>query len=571
MNNETGQGAHKHVWNGALLMAAAMLVSKLLGVLQKIPLQNLAGDRVFGIYNAVYPLYQLLLVAATAGLPPAVAIVVARRLAAGDRLGVLQARRAALWLLGVSGAAGFVLLWLCAPLLASAIGDKHTIEAIRSVAFALWFVPALSALRGYSQGISDMSASAMSQVVEQFARVAVMTSLLAWGLSRAWEDSQMAAGAMAGSGAGALAAMALMAWRQRRSSAEGMAHSEVEDHAAYKQRRLSVEMKELSKLAVPMAFGAIVVPLAAVVDVFMVPRLLIGMGMPDAAAMAQFGMYSRGQTLVQLVAMISGAAASVMVPTLALSRGQGQWEETRRQAGLALRASWWIGAGAAMGIALLARPINVMLFADDHATGTFAWIGLTALAAAVSTVSAAVLQGCGRVKLPAVLLLGAAALKAALNAALVPAHGIAGAAAAGVIALTAAAIIAALAAHAALAASPIARAGAGGAAAAAAAAQRGSIMAACRLGFALACMAAALALTERATHALGAGLPPRAAAALQALTGVAVGACVFAAALLRSGGISAREWRALPGGEKLAARLTKLRLIPQPQSDAPRE
>ncbi|WP_317971885.1 polysaccharide biosynthesis protein, partial [Paenibacillus sp. CCS19] len=432
MNSVTGQEAHKQAWNGALLMAAAMLVSKLLGVLQKIPLQNLAGDRVFGIYNAVYPLYQLLLVAATAGLPPAVAIVVARRLADGDRAGALQARRAALWLLGASGAAGFALLWLGAPYIASVVGDANTSGAIRSVAFALWFVPALSALRGYSQGHNEMAASAASQVVEQFVRVAVMAALLAWGLSSAWEDSELAAGAMAGSGAGALAAMALMAWNKRRSrgSADGeqAATLSAECHAKWeqthrnKQRRLSVEMKELASIAFPMAFGAIVVPLAAVVDVFMVPRLLIGTGLHGAEAMAQFGLYSRGQTLVQLVAMISGAAASAMVPSLALARGE-RWQELRQQAGLGLRASWWIGTGAALGIALLARPINVMLFADDHATGTFAWIGLTALAAAVSTVSAAVLQGCGRVKLPALLLLGAAALKAALNAALVPAHG----------------------------------------------------------------------------------------------------------------------------------------------------
>ncbi|PWV95991.1 O-antigen/teichoic acid export membrane protein [Paenibacillus cellulosilyticus] len=562
MNSVTGQHAHKQVWNGALLMAAAMMVSKLLGVLQKIPLQNLAGDRVFGIYNAVYPLYQLLLVAATAGLPPAVAIVVARRLADGDQAGALHARRAALWLLGASGAVGFALLWFGAPLIASAIGDAKTSGAIRSVAVALWFVPALSALRGYSQGKNELSASALSQVVEQFIRVAVMAALLAWGLSNAWQDPQMAAGAMAGSGAGAVAAMALMAWRQRRERDAVGAVTEGSGQGR-KQRRLAVEMKELSKLAFPMAFGAIAVPMAAVVDVFMVPRLLISAGMQDAAAMAQFGMYGRGQTLVQLVAMISGAAASAMVPSLALAHGQRHWQEARSQAGMAMKAAWWIGTGAALGIALLARPINVMLFADDHATGTFALIGFTALAAAVSTVAAAVLQGCGRVKLPALLLLGAAALKAALNAALVPAHGIAGAAAAGAIALTAAAIVAALAARAALAASP-ARAGAGGTAAPGAAAQSGSALAAaCRLGFALACMAAALALTERATHALGAGLPPRAAAALQALTGVAVGACVFAAALLRSGGIGAREWRALPGGERIAARLVKLRLIPK--------
>ncbi|MBD2872662.1 hypothetical protein IDH41_29260, partial [Paenibacillus sp. IB182493] len=47
-----------------------------------------------------------------------------------------------------------------------------------------------------------------------------------------------------------------------------------------------------------------------------------------------------------------------------------------------------------------------------------------------------------------------------------------------------------------------------------------------------------------------------------ALTGVAVGACAFGAAALRGGAVSAREWRALPGGGVWAARLRRWRLIP---------
>ncbi|MWC30168.1 oligosaccharide flippase family protein [Paenibacillus sp. MMS18-CY102] len=602
--NRDEKGRSRKAWSGALLLAAAMVVSKLIGVLQKIPLQNLAGDRVFGIYNAVYPLYQLLLVAATAGLPPAVAIVVARRLADGDLAGAKHARHAALWLLGASGAAGFALLWLSAPWLAEAIGDEEARGAIRSVAVAFWFVPVLSALRGYAQGMNAMQASAASQVAEQALRVGVMAAMLAWGMSQAWGDAGIAAGAMAGSAAGAAGALLMLAWSQRRGrQPNGLAGQPVvvsgqrdgDEKARIGLLPLLEEMQSLGKLALPMALGAVVVPMVAVVDAFMVPRLLIGSGLSSAEAMAQFGAYGRGQTLVQLVAMVGGAAISAIVPSLALARSQGNWLEAREQAGFALRAAWWLGGAGAAGIALLARPINVMLFADDQATGVFALVGLTALAAAVSAAAAAVLQGCGSLRLPALLLFAGAAAKAVLNAALVPRYGITGAAIAGLAALTAAALAAAWAARAALA-SASADGGAHGRAAASAAAPDGAagtgvpparsgaeraysaaqpsgssagrspaaatFAAGLRLGFALACMAAALALAERGMRALD-GLPPRAAATLQALAGVAVGACAFAAALLRCGGMDARQWRALPGGEAIAARLGKLRLIPR--------
>ena len=72
---------------GAALLGAAAVLSKLLGTLQKIPLQNVAGDTAFGIYNAVYPLYILILFAATAGFPVAVSKFVAERAIDGDHQG----------------------------------------------------------------------------------------------------------------------------------------------------------------------------------------------------------------------------------------------------------------------------------------------------------------------------------------------------------------------------------------------------------------------------------------------------------------------------------------------------
>ncbi|OBZ15486.1 polysaccharide biosynthesis protein [Bacillus sp. FJAT-26390] len=583
--------------NGVVLMAGAALLSKLIGVFQKIPLQNLAGNRVFGIYNAVYPFYQLAAVLATAGLPTAVSLLIAERLRKGnDPEGVRRTLFAALLLLGITGIVTFSFMWAGASHVAEWIGDTDTAGAIRSVSFALLLAPFVAALRGYVQGLGRMGLSAASQIVEQMIRVGVMLLVLAMSWSSiGWTDASVAFGVMSGSAFGALAALLVLAvyvWRQRRRKRDARVAG-----------ALRGEMKKLAAIALPVALGAVVVPALGVVDAFTVPRLLQAGGASEANAMALFGVYSRAQPLVQLVVMVAGAAAAALVPGIALARMRGAYGQLRVQLSLAERAAWAIGAAAALGLAILAEPLNVMLYADSNGTIAFALIGCTALAGSVNAVTAPVLQGLGAVRIPAVLLLIAALLKGVMNAMLVPAYGIEGAAIAGVAALSAAAVLGAVAVRYIAAGAGASMAGSWGGAerdlslgegaadkesvgAGVRAGGRASVderavekasermqaggkrrrpllgRAAAGTGFALAAMAAALVVAERALGAALGGLPPRAAAAALALTCVAVGACAFGAAALRGGAISARELRALPGGGVLAARLRRWRLIP---------
>lgn len=144
---KVGRSSKRLLMNGVVLMAGAALLSKLIGVFQKIPLQNLAGDRVFGIYNAVYPFYQLAASLATAGLPTAVALLIAERLRKGnDAEGVRRTLYAALLLLGITGIIAFSFMWAGADHVASWIGDSETAGAIRSVSFALLLAPFVAAL-----------------------------------------------------------------------------------------------------------------------------------------------------------------------------------------------------------------------------------------------------------------------------------------------------------------------------------------------------------------------------------------------------------------------------------------
>ena len=144
-------------------------------------------------------------------------------------------------------------------------------------------------------------------------------------------------------------------------------------------------------------------------------------------------------------------------------------------------------------------------------------------------VSAALLQGMGDLRSPAINLAAAALLKLTLNAVLVPAYGIGGAAAAMAAAYAAAAVLNALSLR-----------------------QRAELPAprvaiAVRSIAALAAMAAAVALLALGLSALTAPLPERLQALLVAVPGVVVGAIVFAAALVAFGAITSQQLRGLPG------------------------
>lgn len=536
------------------MLSLAAILSKLMGTLQKIPLQNIGGDGVFGIYNTVYPFYTILVTLATAGFPTAVSKYVAERHALGLENGKREVLRMATLMMALLGILGFILMYLGAPLLAVWIGNGHLVPALRSAAPALLFVPLSASLRGYFQGLQNMMPTAVSQVAEQAVRVAVMIGLLVYFTAAGGSEAVIAGGALAGSAVGAVAGLAVMLgyWRGHRKRAGIRAGQRGDANPGGDVNRPAPTagvhahgfrlLREMLRYAIPICLASLAIPLLSLVDTFTLPRLLAGHG-DELRAMVDVGVYNRGIPLVQLVTMVASSLSVLFIPVLAEMNLRNDRDGIARQTRLALRWFWLIGLASSVGLALLAEPINVMLYEDSTGTGTMAWVAWTAAPGALVTITAALLQGLGAVRAPAVHLLAAAGLKAALNALLVPQLGISGAAFAGIAAYGAAAAL--------NLALLLRRTG-----------LRPRLRdAALRPGAAALAMAAAVLLLRLG---LDAALPPgRLAALAESLLGVALGAAVFAAAVVRARLISAAELAALPRvGPKLLRALRKLRLMP---------
>ncbi|PYI50225.1 putative polysaccharide biosynthesis protein [Paenibacillus flagellatus] len=543
-------GPGKAIAKGALVLGAAAVVSKLLGTLQKIPLQNVAGDNVFGIYNAVYPLYILIMFVATAGFPIAVSRFVAEERANGRPDGALGVLRMALALSVGTGLVCFGLLYFGAGTIASWIGNRQTEAALRSVSFALLFVPVMASLRGYFQGLGDMIPTGVSQVAEQFARVAVMVALLVALVRAGASDASIAAGATFGSAAGAFAGLLVMAgyWAAHRRRSGGRP-SAAADAGASRRANRGVGYRAFIGYALPICLGSIVLPMLTLADTFTMPRLLVRSGLDEAGAMTQFGLYNHGLPLVQLVAMVASSMSVALVPALSHARATGTLASVRRSAEASLRIAWLIGLAASAGMAVAAIPLNVMFFASPAGYEAMTILAFTAVFSVVQIVTSALLQGLGAERATAVHLLVAAAVKVGLNLLLMPLWGIEGAA------------VAAVAAYAAAAGLNVVRLRRYGFARLGWR-EYGVKPAVCTLAMA-AVAAAVLFAADRLAIVVAPDMPYRLRQTIAALLAVAAGALAFALLLFRAGLVRAEELAAVPKlGAKLLPPLRKWRILP---------
>lgn len=421
------------LWKGATLLAAAAIISKLLGTLQKIPMQNLAGDQTYGIYSTVYPFYILIMFLATAGFPIAVSKFVSERVAQDNLYGARKVLYVSSFILTITGCIAFVFLYFGAGFIAGLMGNQHTKLAIQSVSFAVLFVPIMSALRGYFQGFQDMLPTAISQVIEQLVRVGTMLVLLEYFMLHGYSNDYVAAGATFGSVTGAMAGLLVMLWYWSRE-AKGT-------YARKAQEPFFQLAGKIVLFAIPICLGAIVVPILNIVDSFTMPRLLASDGLDELGAMEQIGIYSRGLILVQLVSMLASSISVALVPAIAEARVRGEWPSIGIISELSIRITWLVGLAASVGLALTALPVNVLLYKNDAGTATMAILAFTALFSTLNIISASILQGLGSVLAPAVNLLIAAVVKISLNMLLMPTWGINGAAVATVTAFLVACVL----------------------------------------------------------------------------------------------------------------------------------
>ena len=83
MSNPTSKNKNNTFFGGAAILAAGIVIVKLIGALYKIPLGNILGEAGFSDFNTAYYIYSLLITVSTGGLPVALSKMISEAHALG--------------------------------------------------------------------------------------------------------------------------------------------------------------------------------------------------------------------------------------------------------------------------------------------------------------------------------------------------------------------------------------------------------------------------------------------------------------------------------------------------------
>ena len=165
--------------SGVLAGSLGIFISKALGLFYVVPLNSLAGGSNMFYYSVTYSYYDLLLKVCSAGIPFAIAALVAKYVDREDyKSAILIKKLGTSFIMALSFTVTILFMLMSKNIASHVLGPTASIEDIkqlialfRILLLALVFVPLLSSIRGYYQGLKRMDIYATSQVLEQFIRV----------------------------------------------------------------------------------------------------------------------------------------------------------------------------------------------------------------------------------------------------------------------------------------------------------------------------------------------------------------------------------------------------------------
>lgn len=431
---------------GAMIIAAANILVKIIGAVFKIPLDRfvLQTDGM-ALYNTSYTIYNLLFVISTAGLPTAISKLVAESDSRGDFAGSRKILRVSFWLLLCLGAAGTLVLSVGAHFFSGLVGYPDAYLTMIAMSPSLLFVSCMSALRGYFQGQHNMLPTAVSEVIEALSKLFIGLSLAYVLLPKG--KPYAASGAIFGVTAGSALALLFLTLYYFK----GRKKADLTQKTTMANRRV---LTNIIKIAVPITLGVSVFTLTSFIDTAMVTNQMKSYIYDSEAADASvranltaeqenvysaivdkgkggidkvterkaafiYGYLVRAITMFNMPAIVIAAIATSVVPAIATANAEQDKKKSQSYTKSALLIAVVLALPCAAGMSLLSEPILTFIYGDGSFSVLLTVMGLSVAFLTLVQIANAILQAWGRVWVPVVNMLLGGAVKIGVNLLLV--------------------------------------------------------------------------------------------------------------------------------------------------------
>ena len=399
------------------ILAAAGIISRIIGLLYRSPLTEVIGELGLGYYQAAYGFYTIILLISSYSIPSAISKVIAQKLALREYRNAHRIFLCSMAYVLVVGAAASLFLFFGAGIFV----EEAAIPVLRTFAPTIFVYGILGVLRGYFQAHKSMAQTSVSQILEQIANAVVSIGaayLLIDGFMGTMEvpadtEGQVrratygAVGSALGTGMGVLVALLFMA------AIYGL-NREIIKRRIRKDRHRHVDsygaiLKTITAVVTPFILSTAVYNLSGTVNNAVYTKILPAMKELDTVVLySNWGIFSgQAMTISNIPIAFASAMAAAMIPSVAQLMAAKDIQGARHKIGVAVKSTMLISIPSAVGLFVLAKPVTYLLFPRSEEVVNLAarllmTLSLSVVFYALSTLNSSILQGLGRVNAPIV-------------------------------------------------------------------------------------------------------------------------------------------------------------------------
>ena len=429
----------KQVAKGIMILTIATFLSKLIGVLYRIPIVNILGDTGSSIYGLAYQVYVLIITISCLGIPNAVAKLVAECVSLKAYKDAKRIFKITLIYTGCISIILALLLWFGAEKIAFILKrGENIVLPLKALAPTVIVVSLMAVIRGYFQGLNNMMPTALSQTIEQLFN-AIFSVVLA-SLFIPYGITVAAMGSTLGTGIGAVAGMISILIIYKRTYKQYEFMNEESTYSIYPTT--GHIMKQLFITILPVVITSALFALMTLIDntmlYYYLPETiekLRAMGKIDYIPVTNGALMDTdtilsslsGQFLSKYTQFINIPVGIILVmvtssiPVIAAEFARGEYKGLEHKMNRLLKIGMLIALPSTVGLTIFGEPIMKFVYALAPDGGSLFTVGSMAIVfMTLAQLTTGMLQAIGKQYRVTLYVAGALIIKVILNSILLP-------------------------------------------------------------------------------------------------------------------------------------------------------
>ncbi|MGY4690453.1 stage V sporulation protein B [Salibacterium sp. K-3] len=346
---------------GTIILIAAGLTTRILGFINRIVTAKILGAEGVGLYNMAFPTLLLIITLTQLGLPVAISKLTAEAVPSGDNRKLKRILAVSLSVTGLLSIFFTIfLVWSASFFANHLITDERALYSLLAITPVIPVTAVSAVLRGYFQGRQNMTPTAVSQMIEQVVRIALVAvctnALLPYGLEFA------AAGAMLSVVAGEGASLVYLLWRFKHHKPLPLRHRFFQS-----LKGGGTVFKDLMAVALPATGSRLVGSISLFMEPIVIAHSLALAGIGTAAATSQYGELSGFVIpLLLLPTFITHSFSVTLVPAVSEAAAARQYDVIQKRLRQTLRTGLIAGSFCACFLFVFAEPVMDVMYSSPE-------------------------------------------------------------------------------------------------------------------------------------------------------------------------------------------------------------